>query len=136
MAQVVLADWVERGGGGEGPDRPANHGAGRGTDAAAGATMVIADGAEELLQDVVGPGQPRDVVAVEESRPVAGADLEEVRHRRLEGPDDRLLVTDLSEQRLQPLSDLATSERVLILQESGGLVNPTVGDPNGRPHGI
>src|SRR4051812_46411858 len=137
MAQVVLAKWAEtRGGGGESPDRTADHGACRGTDASGGATMVIADGTEELLQDVVGPGQPRDVVAVEESRPVAGADLEEVRHRRLEGADARLLVPDLGEQRLQLLSDLVAGEIVLVLQEPGGLVNPAVGDPDSRPHRV
>src|SRR5438067_1574145 len=98
--------------------------------------MVIADGAEELLQDVVGPGQARAVVAVEESWPVAGADLEEVRHGRLEGPDACLIVPDLGEQILQPLSDRAARRLVLVLQEACGLMNPAVGDPDRRPQGI
>src|SRR3954470_13182451 len=92
MTQVVLAEAMEAGGRGrEGPDRTAHHGCCRGTDAPAGATVVRADGAEELFQDVVGPGHTWDVVAVEQAGPVAGADLEEVRHGRLKGADAGLL---------------------------------------------
>src|SRR5215211_7194510 len=137
MAQLVLAEWVETGGGGgEGPDRTSDHGSCRGTDAPAGATVVIADGAEKLLQDIVGPGHAWNVVAVEQAGPVAGADLEEVRHGRLEGADGRLAVPDLGEQLLHLVADLAAGERVLVLQEPCRPVDPVVGDPDGRPHRV
>src|SRR5207249_8777749 len=74
MAQLVLAKDVEPGDrGSESPDRAAHHGCCRGVDPTAGTALVVADGAEELLQGVVRPGQAGDVVAAEQAGPVAGA---------------------------------------------------------------
>src|SRR4051812_27091469 len=111
MAQLVLAEELETGGrGGEHADRPAHDGGGGGMDPSVGPALVVAGRSEELLEDVVRPWHPRDVVAVEQAGPVAGADLEEVRHGRLEGADACVVVPDLDEEILQVLSHLAAGE--------------------------
>jgi len=137
MAQVVLAKDMEPGDRrGESADRAAHDSCCRGVDPPAGTTLVVADGAEALLQGVVRPGQAGDVVAVEQAGPVAGADLEEVGNGRLECADSRLVVADLGEQVVHPLAHLGPGELVLVFQESCRSMHPTVGDPDGRPHRV
>ena len=88
VAQMVLVEEGEAAGvGREHADRPAHDGGGGGAETPAGAALVIAGGAEVLLEVIVRPGQTWDVVGVEQAGPVAGADLEEVSNGRLERAD-------------------------------------------------
>src|SRR4051794_27543748 len=74
--EVLGADWGEAGQrGGEGG--AAHDQAWRGDLAAGGAPLMVALGAEELLQVVVGCRQPRNLQVVEQAGAVAVGDLEE-----------------------------------------------------------
>src|SRR3954469_11106871 len=76
--EVVGADRGEAGQrGGEDADGAAHDQAWRGDLAAGGASLMVALGAEELLQVVVGRRQPRNLQVVEQAGAVAVGDLEE-----------------------------------------------------------
>src|SRR5919205_2678058 len=65
-------------------DATAYHERGRGDLPTARASLVVAHGAEDVLQVVVGAGDLWSAVAHEQTKPVAGGHLQEVAHRRLE----------------------------------------------------
>src|SRR6187431_1913526 len=76
--QVLGADWGEAGQRrGEDADGAAHDQAGRGDFAASGAPLMVALGAEELLQVVVGRRQAGNLQVVEQAGAVAVGDLEE-----------------------------------------------------------
>src|SRR3954462_15036624 len=76
--QVLGADWGEAGQRrGEDADGAAHDQAGRGDFAAGGAPLMVALGAEELLQVVVGRRQAGNLQVVEQAGAVAVGDLEE-----------------------------------------------------------
>src|SRR5690349_3453357 len=76
--EVLGADWGEAGQrGGEDADGAAHDQAWRGDLAAGGTSLMVALGAEELLQVVVGCRQPRNLQVVEQAGAIAVSDLEE-----------------------------------------------------------
>src|SRR4051812_39801864 len=116
MAQRVLPERVATGGrGSEDVDGAADNSRRRRVDPPAGAALVVAGGAEVLLLLVVGAGQARNVVAVAQAGPVAGADLEKMRHGGLERADGRLIGAHLGQQCVQVWSDRLSAERARIL---------------------
>src|SRR5215213_1928817 len=82
VTQLVLAAGLEARSGGREDANGAPDDRGRGRmHPPTGAALLVAGGAEQVLQVVVRPRKARNIVAVEQPWPVTGADLKEVRYR-------------------------------------------------------
>lgn len=99
----------------------------------AGAALVVARGAEVLLQSIVGARQVGHVITRKETGPVTGADLEEVRHGWLHGAERGLIAAQLVEQGRQASSNLVARGFVGVGEQVGGALDPLIGGPDGRP---
>ena len=99
-------------------------------------SLMMAVGAEELLQVVVGPRHLRVVVAVEQPRPEAAGNLEEVlearAHRRALGCGAR----QRAQQTREAPTHGALAPTPWMGQQVGHLVDPTIGGSNRRPQGF
>jgi hypothetical protein len=97
------------------------------------AALMMARGAEEVLEVVVRPGQLWDLVALKEPEPVALGHGPEVRHRRRQPSGRRALVSHLGEQPAVGAPELVHVQAVSIREQVRGLVHPSIGGPNLGP---
>jgi hypothetical protein len=97
---------------------------------------VVACRAEEVLQIVVGVGQIRDLVAVEQAAPVALRDFDKVRDRGGERSEGRTLPEHLRQQSaVLPPQFQGAADRT-VLEEVRGPMHPAKGGADLRPKGI
>jgi hypothetical protein len=88
---------------------------------------------EILFQGIVGAGQIGHLIAVEEPRPIAARDLEELVQRRGQRPRCLAMAYHRAEEATQPVPD---SRRVLlvdVVQDMGGSMDPAKGTGHVRP---
>ena len=118
---------------GDEADRAAHDRARRGMLAAGGAALVVASGAEVVLQVVVGAGQVRHVVAVEEAWPVTASHLKEVPHGGTEGARGRLSCGHLGQEGGVRGADLVARPARLVHEQVSCPMDPLVGHPDVGP---
>jgi len=105
----------------------------RGALAPRDSPLDMAGSANILFQVVVGPRQVVDLVAVKEPVPITLGDFAEVCHGRSQGAQLVLLLCHGREQLLILLLEDAHVTLLGVGQQVSGLVQPTVGLPDGRP---
>src|SRR5215468_6896606 len=108
-------------------DGTTQHHSGRSDLAPGRASFMIAIGAKKLLQIIIGAGEVGDAIAVKQTRPVAAADFQEVRHRRREGPGFGLMPSHGPEQPLQTSLHGCRSALFFIAEEVGHTLHPAIG---------
>jgi len=94
---------------------------------------MIACGSKTLFQGIVGGGQVRHVVAVEQSRRKALGDLAKMLNRLAEVSDAALLGLHLLQQVLIPGTDLFPRKILVIGENMSRLVDPPISDLERRP---
>lgn len=88
---------------------------------------MVARRTEAALQSVVGLGQSRDVVAVEEARCEARGHLAEVVHRSAQGTEGGLVRLHVVEHALIAEAHLRASELLRIAQDMRRTMHPGIG---------
>jgi hypothetical protein len=106
---------------------------GRGDLPTTRAALVVAHGAEDVLQVVVGTGDVGSAIAHEQTGPIAGGHFQEVAHRRLERTDRVGLLADLREQASVGLTQRTDVSPRCVVQQVGCPMQPAEGKPDRRP---
>lgn len=103
--------------------------------ASGGAPLVVALGAEHLLEIVVGARQRRDRVAVEQARPVAAGDLQEV----LDGADQAAglfaVASHGADQAIEAPTNGIGGLACGVAEDVGGAMHPAIDPFDLRPEG-
>jgi hypothetical protein len=86
---------------------------------------MIAVGAKELFEVVVGPRQVRHPVAMEQPRPVAAGDFEEVIYRWSKLSCLVTVASHRSQQSTQPPLHLSL-ELTWVVEDASGLLDPAI----------
>src|SRR3954466_14442005 len=132
--EVLGADWGEAGQrGGEDADGAAHDQAWRGNLAAGGASLMVALGAEELLQIVVGRRQAGNPQIMEQTGAVAVGDLEEAVDGIAQGAAGIPAVAPVVEQAGGAGLDVIGRAPGCVLQDAGRGMDPAEAPPNVRP---
>src|SRR6478736_4905448 len=120
---------------GDQANRAAHHGSGRGRLATGGAALVIAAGAEELLEIVVGARQVGHLVAVEQPGPIALRHFPEVVDRAGERSGFGAMLMHGAEQPVEAAAHDIGGLGVVVGEHVGDRMHPAVGARNGGPEG-
>jgi hypothetical protein len=94
---------------------------------------MVTMGAKEVFQVVVGAGQVRDIIAVEEPRPVAPGDFEEMHDARFQLSSFGTPALHRTEQTLKAPSHMGPIKLGRVAQEVGSGMHPSIGTLNGFP---
>jgi hypothetical protein len=113
--------------GGDQPHFAAQHGCRRGGLAPCRPTLVVALGAEQLLELVVRARQVRHGVAVEQSGTVAAGDLEEVVDGGRQGASPITVPAHGANQPVETALDHGGPLILMVAEHVGGCVHPGVG---------
>jgi hypothetical protein len=115
------------------PHRSTQHCTWRGCLAAGGASLMVALGAKQLLERVVGARQVRHVSGVEQAGPVTARDLAEVIEGCPEPTDTAAVPLHGCKQAREAPPDLGTDLVRFTGEEAGGGMNEAVGPLQIRP---
>jgi hypothetical protein len=110
-------------------DGTAPHHGGGSPLAPGGAPLMIALGAQKLLQIIMGAGQSGDAVTMQQAWPVAAAALQHVPHSGCQGADVGLMRPQRPQPSLSPPLHGGLSALALLVQEVRGAMHP-----HQRPH--
>jgi hypothetical protein len=134
--QIAYAGRGQPGPGtGDQAHRAAHHGSGRGRLAPGGPALVIAAGAERLLESIVGPRQVGHLIAVEQPGPIAARYFPEVVDRAGEHSGFGAMPTHRAEQPVEAAAHDVCGPAVVVGEHVGDRTHPAVGAVDGGPEG-
>jgi hypothetical protein len=96
-------------------------------------TLVVSVTSKELFQVIVGAGQIRRVVTMEQARPVTASHLEEVFDSARKFRGKRSMPRHGSDQTAETSANTGAVGRFVIRQNVGSLMHPAERDANRRP---